>query len=363
MTAEVPVTERPERRPVEGDPADLLLALLAHPSIASTEDIVRTYDHEVLGNTVVRPYEGRAGDGPSDGTVVVPYGTTGPRGVAVGVGVNALHGRLDPYRMAVAVHDEAVRNVVAVGADPDRIAVLDNFSWGDPTVPERLGALVEAARGCHDAAVAHATPFISGKDSLYNEYVATDGTRRPIPHTLVISAIGIVPDVSRVVTTAPPAAGEVVVLVGDTRDELGGSHLDDVLGTDHGGEVPGPDPGSPVRYRALHRAMSAGLVTACHDLSEGGLAVAAAEMCIAGRVGMALELEGDATVELFSESLGRLLLTVRAGNAEEVLGAIPGARTVGIVRSAERLEVRVGGEITVDLAVEELVEAARGAEW
>jgi phosphoribosylformylglycinamidine synthase len=177
-----------------------LLQLLAHPDIASKANVIRVYDHEVQGGTVIKPLTGVMNDGPSDASVIKPLSVQGTRGIVLTNGINPQFGKRDPYRMAVSVVDEAIRNAVAVGADPDRIALLDNFCWGDPTVPETLGSLVEAARGCYDAALHHRTPFISGKDSLNNEYVGAEGKRHAIPPTLLISAIGIIEDVQRAVT-------------------------------------------------------------------------------------------------------------------------------------------------------------------
>ena len=175
-----------------------LLALLRHPNIASKESVIRRYDHEILGSTVVRPLVGRRRDGHADGVVIADPADT--HGLAIGIGVNPWFGELDPHRMAHAVVDEAIRNVVAVGADPDKIALLDNFSWGDPRRPSTLGELVAAVRGCCEASVAHHAPFVSGKDSLNNEYLGADGARHSVPPTLVITAIAHVPDVNAAVT-------------------------------------------------------------------------------------------------------------------------------------------------------------------
>ena len=227
-------------------------------------------------------------------------------------GVNPRLGKRDPYAMAVSAIDEAVRNAVAVGADPDRIAILDNFCWGNPTYPDRLGALVRTCQGCYDGAVAYRTPFISGKDSLYNEF-----NGQPIPGTLLISAIGIVPDMQRCVTSDLKQAGNLLYLLGETKAELGGSLLYEHLGR-IGGTAPTMPDEPLARYRALHQAISQGLVRACHDLSEGGLALALAEMCLAGRLGANVtlpesELVGDRV--LFSESNGRLLVEVEPADA------------------------------------------------
>src|SRR5262249_49100688 len=201
----------------------------------SKEWIVRQYDHEVQARTVVKPLVGLHDDGPGDASVVLPVrGST--RGLAVACGINPRYGRLDPYAMAELVIDEAVRNCVAVGAAPAGIARRDNSCWGTPERPEPRGALVLAARGCHDLARAYGTPFISGKDSLNNEYTH-EGKSLAIPATLLISAIGQVPDVRRCVTMDLKEPGNLLLLAGHTRLELGGSHwlLVRALG---GGPVP-----------------------------------------------------------------------------------------------------------------------------
>jgi phosphoribosylformylglycinamidine synthase len=347
------------------DAGAVLLALLAHPSVRSNADVVRGYDHEVLGLTVLRPYAGAADDGPSDAAVLRPAGLASSPGVALGVGVNARYGALDAERMARAVVDEAIRNVVAVGADPDRVALLDNFSWGDPADPETLGALVAAVAGCVAAAEAHAAPFVSGKDSLNNVFTGADGRRLRVPPTLVITAAGHVPDVTVTVGADVLRPGDAMYLVGRTREELRGSHLDLVLGVDGPGEVPAADPGAPARYRRLHRAIRAGLVAACHDLSEGGLAVAAAEMAIAGRLGLELDLppgEGlDAVSALFSESLGRFLVEVRLPDMARFEGAMASdALRLGRVVETPHLRVRAGDAVVLQLGLDALVAAWQG---
>ncbi len=297
--------------PVKYD--ELLLKLLAHPNIASKEKVIRRYDHEIQGGTVVKPLTGVQNDGPSDACVLKPQGTKGKRGIVLANGLNPEFGKYDPYKMAVSVVDEAVRNAVAVGADPSRIAILDNFCWGDPNRPETLGALVDAARGCHDAALHYRTPFISGKDSLNNEYLGADGQRHAIPGTLLISALGIIHDINTAVTMDLKTAGNSLYLLGETKLELLGSHFNLCGGyIEHLGNVPEMPAAAPELYRALHQAIQDHLVRACHDLSEGGLAVTAAEMCIAGRLGCTLTLENpNAISALFSESNGRFLVEVK----------------------------------------------------
>lgn len=322
------------RRAVD-DTAATLSALLAHPNIASKQRIIRTYDHEVRGATVVRPLTGAADDGPADGVVLAEPADS--HGIAVGIGVNPWYGALDPERMAHSVVDEAIRNVVAVGADPDKVALLDNFSWGDPKRPSTLGDLAAAVRGCCDAARAFAAPFVSGKDSLNNEYTGTDGERRSVPPTLVITAVAHVPDAARVVTPDLKAAGDVLALVGPDDTYWGGSHLDLVQGAPGGGAVPRAVPDAPGRYRRMHAAMQRGLIAACHDISEGGLAVAIAEMAIGGRLGVDItELPGDDPVAaLFGEGNGRFVVEVAPADVDDLAAALGEPVTVVGTTTAE----------------------------
>jgi phosphoribosylformylglycinamidine synthase len=319
---------------------DYLFTLLSSPNTASKAATIRLYDHEVQGGTVVKPLTGVAADAPSDAAVLKPIGTRGRRGIVLSNGINPEFGKRDAYKMAWAVVDEAIRNAVAVGADPARIAILDNFCWGDPKRPETMGTLVEAARGCHDAAIHFGTPFISGKDSLNNEYLGADGQRHAIPPTLLISAIGIIEDVNQAVTMDLKAAGNLVYLVG--------SHLP--LTTYH--SVPDVPQDAPKIYRALHQAIQNGLVKSCHDLSEGGLAVAAAEMCIGGRLGMEIDMNvvatlvADKTAEavttaLFVETNGCLLAEIApdaAADFEKQFAALP-LTEIGVVTADPTLKL------------------------
>jgi phosphoribosylformylglycinamidine synthase len=314
-------------------PAEILRAILAAPNVASKEWIIRQYDHEVQAGSVVKPLVGVANDGPSDAAVVRPD-LSSWRGLVISCGMNPRYGDLDPYWMAASAIDEAMRNAVAVGADPRRIAILDNFCWGNTERPEVLGSLVRAALACRDVAIAYGTPFISGKDSLNNEFSYTErsspddpGVRRTvtIPPSLLISALGQMPDVRQAVTMDLKEPGNRLYLVGRTREELGGSHYELVTGH-AGGAVPRVDLKlAPALFRFIHAAITSGLVRSCHDLSEGGLAVAAAEMSFAGGLGIDLNLGvqaaassiADENVLLFSESNTRFVVEVPADRQSE----------------------------------------------
>ena len=197
--------------------AEILKKILSSYSVCSKEWVIRQYDHEVQGGSVVKPLTGASDDGPSDASVLMPV-LGSWTGLAVGCGINPRYGELDPYWMAAAVIDEAVRNVVAVGGDPARTAILDNFCWGNVNEPEVLGSLVRAAEACRDVALAFGTPFISGKDSLYNAYTA-EGRKISIPGTLLISALAKVNDVRQCVTMDLKEPGNELYLIGATRNE------------------------------------------------------------------------------------------------------------------------------------------------
>ncbi|MFG0263029.1 MAG: AIR synthase-related protein, partial [Novipirellula sp. JB048] len=299
---------------------DALLKIMGSYNVASKHWIIRQYDHEVQAGSVVKPLVGPLCDGPSDAAVVKPR-LESERGLVISCGMNPHYGDFATYHMASSAIDEAMRNAVAVGADPAKIAILDNFCWGYTDRPETLGSLVRAAIACQDVAVTLGTPFISGKDSLNNEfsYQDADGQRQTIaiPPSLLISAMGQIDDVADAVTMDAKTAGNAVFLIGDTKAELGGSHLLLVL-EERGGEVPKVDADhAKVTFAAVHQAIRQRMIRSCHDLSEGGLAVAATEMAMAGGLGMNLEIDAvcqatqlSATEVLFSESNTRFLCEV-----------------------------------------------------
>ncbi len=346
------------------DYTDDLLKILASPNVASKEWIIRQYDHEVQGGSVIKPLVGAERDGPSDAAVLRPV-LTSRRGVVIACGMNPRFGDFDPYHMAASAIDEAVRNCIAVGADPRQIAILDNFCWGDCEKPETLGSLVRAALACHDLSLAWGTPFISGKDSLNNEFSYTDaaGARQTIaiPATLLISAIGQIEDIAKCVTMDLKLPGNLLYLVGETKDELGGSHFALVNGL-AGGQVPTVDAETARRtFAAMHDVIHAGLVRSCHDLSEGGLAVAAAEMAFAGGCGISIELgtATDVAVVLFSESNTRFVCEVTpesAANFELSLAGVPLTK-LGKVIECDRLTISVNGKLAIDADIRTLKEA------
>ncbi len=323
----------------------VLKEILSSLNVCSKEWIIRQYDHEVQGGSVIKPLVGAASDGPGNASVITPvFGSWA--GLAGGCGINPQFGDRDPYHMACLAIDEAVRNVVAVGANPARIALLDNFCWGNTDRPEVLGSLVRAAQACRDVALAFQMPFISGKDSLNNEFRHA-GKRIVIPPTLLISAMGQVPDVRRCATMDLKEPGNMLVLVGVTKAELGGSHYHLVTGQ-NGGHVPRVDlSAAPEVFAKVHRAIVEGLVRSCHDLSEGGLAVAVAEMAFAGAIGADVtNLKSIALPEmdaLFSESPTRFLLEILPSKLAELQALFGNVPLTPLGQTVKEKRLRIAG--------------------
>jgi phosphoribosylformylglycinamidine synthase len=351
-----PVLEEPEI-PEPDDLGSVLLRLLKAYNIASKEKVIRRYDQEVKGQTVVKPLQGWNA-GPNDAAVLKPLEDTW-KGIAISSGINPRYGLIDPYWMAASVIDEAIRNNVSVGGR--RISLLDNFTWGNPEYEDRLGGLVLASRACYDIGKAYGTPFVSGKDSLYNE-----SPLGPVTPTLLITALGIVPDIRKAVTMDLKEAGDALYIVGTTKPELGGSEYY-ALHSELGASVPKLEPEkNALAYARLNEAMDRGIVRACHDLSDGGLGVAAAEMAFTGDLGLEVDLSRVPVSEemrddfmLYSESNGRLLVEVSekdCGEFEALMGDSVFAR-IGSVKEDKTLSLEKKGELLFELPLTKLIGA------
>lgn len=337
-----------------------LLKLLASPNIASRESVVRTYDHEVQGNTVLKPLHGFHG-GPNDAAIIKPLDDSW-KGVVISVGLKPWYGRIDPYWMAASSIDEALRNNVAVGGR--RIAILDNFTWGNPEKPDRMGALFRAVKACYDFAKQFSVPYISGKDSLYNE-----SPLGPVLPTLLITAVGVIPDVRQAVSIDFKSPGNPIYLIGLTRHELGASEYYRLKGF-IGSSVPKVYVDESKRSMDLIvKAIDGGLILSSHDLSDGGLGVAVAEMAISSNFGAEIWL--DKVVRkgvyrndfiLFSESNGRFLVEVDRSSVDEfeslALSVGCSFSRIGTVSSVGRLLIYgLKGDLIVDLGLNDLREA------
>ena len=328
---------------------DTACTLLAHPNLASKEWIIRQYDHEVQGASVVKPLVGVGTGGPSDAAVVHPVAGS-RRALAIGNGL-ATGWSADAYAMTLAAIDECVRNLVCVGADPARIAILDNFCWPSCDDPRNMGSLVRAAEACYDGALAYRAPFISGKDSLKNQFRTQDGRTIMIPPTLLVSGFGIVEDAERACTMDLKSAGNVLVLVGTTGARMGGSHRAMLGACGHADmRLPDVDPARGARTaHAVAACIAHGAVRSAHDPSEGGLLPALAEMCFAGGLGARIDLSHmpvtgtDVPDECraFAEDPHRYVLEVepsKLGTVQAHLDGIPHA-VIGTVTDEPTLEL------------------------
>ncbi|KAF5084162.1 Phosphoribosylformylglycinamidine synthase subunit PurL [anaerobic digester metagenome] len=334
---------------------DLLLAMLARKNICSKEFISTRYDHTVQGGHVLGPVQG-AGRVQATATLtkVVPGSM---KGVGLSQGLFPSYSELDPYRMALAAIDAAVRGLIAIGVPMDTIALLDNFCWCSSDEPARLWQLKRAAFGCYDGAVEFATPYISGKDSMYNDFSGYDADSNPVkvsvPPTLLITSIGVHPDVTTAVSMDAKFDGDLVYVVGETGEELGGSEYLAHLGIE-GGAVPSLDiETAKVRYGRMTGAIEKGLLASAFPVTHGGLLVALAKVAIAGRIGMDLAVPGGMRPDtyLFSESLGRLIVTVAPGDREafeEIFGG--DAHLLGSV-GGETFRVSTGEKTLIEQPV------------
>jgi phosphoribosylformylglycinamidine synthase subunit PurSL len=308
------------------DHAELLARMLGRLNICSKEYLIRQYDHEVKGASVVKPLVGVRRDGPADAAVLRPV-LSRPEGLVISHGICPKYSDLDTYWMMAGAIDEAVRNAVAVGGDIAHMAGVDNFCWCDPVESEKtpdgaykLAQLVRANQALAHFCRAYGVPCISGKDSMKNDYTG-GGMKISIPPTVLFTALSVIPDASQAVTSDFKQPGDVIYLLGLSQPELGGSEIASELGftSDQAPQVEALP--ARRRYQSLRKAMAGRLVNACHDCSDGGLAVALAEMCLGGRLGAAVDLSrapeagcGRPLELLYSESHSRLVAAVSSEN-------------------------------------------------
>jgi phosphoribosylformylglycinamidine synthase len=361
--------------PLFPEPENLIATLkemLSRLNICSKESMIRQYDHEVQGGSVVKPLMGLSNDGPSDAAVLRPA-LDSFEGVVVSNGICPRYSDLDTYWMAACAVDEAIRNNVAVGGDPDRIAGLDNFCWPDPVQSDKtpdgeykLAQLIRANEALRDCCTAFGVPLISGKDSMKNDYLI-GGTRISVPPTILISALGKIEDVRKAVTLDAKRPGDLVYVLGETFQELGGSEYYASKGF-IGNSIPRVDPKKALAlYRRLYLAIRQGLIQSCHDCSDGGLGVALAEIAFAGGLGMNIDLRKvlRSGVDrndflLFSESQSRFVVTVDSSQkrAFETLLNNMVYGEVGVVSDDKIFRILgLRGKIIVEADIHDLKEA------
>jgi phosphoribosylformylglycinamidine synthase II len=380
---EVSVTEIQSRAFHE----NALYQLLSRWNIRSKEDWVRKYDHEVQASTLIKPFVGVEAKGPGDAAVIwlAPHGGEALAGVSISCGLQPKLSRFDAYLSAQHSLDEAMRNAVAVGTDPDQMAVIDNFCWPDPLPSEKnpdaqhkLAQLVRANRGLYDLAKIYGTPFVSGKDSMKNDFIGRSrfgkDVKISVPPTILVTAMGKVHDVAKTVSSDFQKVGDGVYLIGRSSREMGGSELEDSY------ELPSSVLRSVAQvnaeenlrlYRTLHKAIQSGLVRSAHDCSDGGFLVALAESCIGGMMGVNAEIErfaedlrafgGTMAEFFFNESAGRFVVSVDPKNEEEFRKLFSGQTCMRVgVTAPEIMRFTRHGLVILDCPVKEAKRAWRG---
>ncbi len=352
-----------------------LLAMLTRLNLASNEFLSRQFDHEVLSGSVIKPIQG-AGHVSGEAGIFKPL-LSSPRAVVLSSALTPFYTDLDPYRMAAAAIDGAVRAAIAAGASLDYLALLDNFCWTESDKPERLWQLKEAARACFDYATLYGTPFISGKDSMFNDFKGYDEKGNFVKisalPTLLISTIGVMEDAEKAISIDPKFPGDYVYLLGETHEELGGSEYFRMIAEHQkagkiGGAVPEVNgKRNRLLYQAFSKAVQAELVASAISVGRGGLAVALSKMAMAGKLGIDADLgkvPGSAKAPhavLFSESQGRILATVRpdaAAKLEKLFKGLP-LRRIGVVTKGKTLSVRSGKKKLASLSLAKALDAYR----
>jgi len=369
-----PVHEEPKFPNLDAKEMGKMLArILARPNVASKEWWVRQYDHEVIGQTVIKPFCGVNHDAPGDAAVIAPIqGDT--RGAVISCGIVPRYSDIDAYAMTAASIDEAVRNAVCVGVDLSKIAGLDNFCWPDPIESEKtpdgrfkLAQLVRSNRALDEVCRAYDLPCISGKDSMKND-AKLDGKKISIPPTLLYTLLGDHTDVRKAVSSDFKDVGDIIYLLGETHQEFGASEASFMLAEETGGGIGNDVPQIDAQrnltmYRALTAAMGESLVRSAHDCSDGGLAAAIAECCFGCDGATTIDLseigEADNWAALYGESLGRIVATVRPDNAATFEAAMHGNACIriGEVDDKRTLQFTRNGETILKANLGKLLDA------
>jgi len=364
------VDEEPLPEPSEY--VDVLRGVLGRWNVCSKEYVVRQYDHEVQGSSIGKPLTGKNDDGPGNAGVVRPDFDTF-NAVVVSHGICPKYSRFDTYHMVACAIDEAIRNNIASGGSLKRMALLDNFCWSDPVAsekntegPYKLAQLVRANRALYDYTTLFGTPCISGKDSMKNDYMFND-IKISVPQTVLISAISVTDDVRKSVTMDVKSSGDLVVVLGVTYPELGGSEYFSLF--NRSGNIPPRVRGPRARktFLCLEKAIKKGIIRSCHDISDGGIACCLAESAFAGGLGIEIDLslipQKDIYRDdflLFSESQSRFIVTIREEDRstfEKIFRGVPYG-IAGKVRDDEKFVVRgLNGDYIIDAEIGLLKEA------
>lgn len=336
------------------DYAQTMKAMIARKNIASFRFMSRQKDHEVQGGSVIKPLQG---PGLVNGTAnVVRPVLSSKKAVVTSQGINPRYSDIDTYAMAAASIDDAIAAAVAVGANIDYLAICDNFCWCSSNEAERLGQLKAAAEACYDLAIAYGTPYISGKDSMYNDFKGFDANNNPvkisIPPTLLVSALGVVPEATKCMSMDFKLEGDLIYVLGETKDELGASEyfaMHDAMGN----KVPQVDTETAYeRYQKLYQASQEEMLHSVLHIDRGGLGIALMKASISGQMGadvdlsnLAPELRNDH--KLFSESKSRFLVSISPDKKDAFETLFPQAQAIGAVNNGEKLVIQGVAELSI----------------
>ena len=353
--------QKPEKPPKEPrDLGKIWKKIMAHGNVCSKEPIVRMYDHNVQGKCALHPFGGATFDGPNDGVIIKPL-LTKPYGLVITHGLNPALNKIDPYWGSMWALIEAVSNFVALGGDIRTAALIDNFIWPFPD-DESLADLDKAVDACADFARALCMSFISGKDSLSSTYRYPDGGILKIPPVLLISVFGKISDVTETATADFKLSDSIICLVGSPDlKNLGGSTYFDVMGGSSA-ELPKMNAKNLKKvFNHIHKGIKGSRILACHDISEGGLATALAEMCFGGGCGAEIDLlkisKDRFDYILFNETPGTFLAEVKdERTAKKLFAGIPHT-VIGKTVPGGRIKVSKGSKNLVSLSVKELKKA------
>lgn len=358
------VTHEEPNIPEQTDYTESLVTMLGRLNIASFEFVSMQYDHEVQGGSVIKPLQGR-GRINGDASVIRPV-LTSQKGVVTSQGINPTYSDIDTYHMAACAIDTAVRNAVTVGGNVDYLALMDNFCWCSSTEPERLGQLKVAVQACYDYAVAYGTPYISGKDSMFNDFKGFNEYGEPIkisiPPTLLISSLSVIDNVFNTVSLDAKLPGDLVYVLGETKDELGGSEYF-AMHNAIGNTVPQVDAQTNLAlYRTYYQAVQQNLIASAQSVHRGGLAVALAKMAMGGGLGMQLNLDTVAEQSmrpdytLYSESQGRIVITVAPYNQAKFEAVMANTKCIqiGTVSSNLKFQILHSNLPIIDTTVDKL---------
>ena len=346
------------------EPSDYDLALnemLARPNICSYEFISKQYDHNVQSSSVTKPLQG-PGRVNTSAVVSKPI-LESTKGVVTSQGINPRYSDIDCYHMAACSIDDAVAAAVATGANVDYLAIMDNFCWCSSDDSARLGQLKKAVQACYDVAVKYGTPYISGKDSMYNDFKGFDRDNNPvhvaIPPTLLVSGLGVIPDITKAVTLDFKIPGDLIYIIGETRAELGGSEYFD-HNNKIGVSVPNVDTDVALdRYRRIFQANQDRLLASSIHVDRGGIGVAIAKSVIAGQIGAGIEIkhEGRLDFYLFSESQSRFIVSINPENKEVFEKLFSDSTLIGSVTEDDKLSIKANNEQVISSTIKDITDS------